>query len=205
MSARLSRSGLCAALVVALVAATAACGGTPAPADSSGPASSSFDEQLSLAEADDRVTDSQLAALREAADSGEMSYEEISALLEETFQCFDDAGIGYRRLPDLEPIPGFVMPNYGHDAEPLSVADDCLVRTSQYAYDAYARQPAALELLDAALEAERDEILACLRAKGATIDDDATLDEMRQTDIALFEEAMAAGNRDFDYCSEYYR
>lgn len=142
---------------------------------------SSFDEQLYWAERDDAVSEAQLAALRAAAESDAMSYEEISALLEDQFRCFEAAGISYQRLPDEEDPPGFLMPWYSH-GEPLETADACHRETIQYAWIAYQGQPRAVELAEADLRERRPEIMECLRGRGIVVDDDATFDEMWQLD-----------------------
>lgn len=175
-------------VVVVVLGATAACS-VAKPAPSPSPKSSvvsSFDEALYNAKRDDNVSRTQLAALETAAVSDAMSYEQISVLLEDTFKCFDESGVDYRRTGDFEKVPGFKMPTYSF-GEPLAVAEACQKRFSEYAFEAYQAQPRVGELSDAALGAEKSQVITCLRAHGVTIEDDATLDEIRRASATLLQ------------------
>jgi hypothetical protein len=125
------------------------------------------------------VSDAQIVALEKAAKSGEMSYADVSALVEDMYRCFDAGGVQYLRDPDREPFPGFKVPSFGYADAQLAVADACQEKHAYYALYAYQNQPRAAELSDAALEAERPQVIACLRKNGVVVDDDATLDELR--------------------------
>jgi hypothetical protein len=195
-----------ASLLLVLVAATTACSAskTTSTASPTAAAASVFTEALAKARtADPAVSDAQLMALEKAAKTGEMSYEEVRALLEDTFTCFESAGVLYVRTSDSEQLPGFKVPTYSF-GEPVAAADACQSNWSEFAYAAYQSQPKVAELRDAALEAERPQVLACIRAHGGAIEDNATHDEMRQAEIALFGAANKAGT-DYQYCSRNYR
>lgn len=142
----------------------------------------------------------QIAVLESAVDAGEISYRQLAELTEHTISCLEDAGVSVIREPDLEPAPGFRVPAYGH-GEPLAVADACINHNSFFAAMAYIGQPSYIELRDAALEAERPAVLACLRENGVEIDDDATLDEIRQGAQEVLSETAGAGEEVF--CTQY--
>lgn len=199
-----ARGAVVAMAVVGLSAATAAACSSPtrAPSPTAAPVSV-FTEGLAKARAaTPAASDAQIKALAKAAKSGEMSYEEVSALLEDTFTCFDNAGVDYRRLPDSQQIPGFKVPQYSY-AEPVAVGVGCLNRFSQYAEGAYQTQPKAAELRAAAFAAERPEVLACLRKKGAVLEDNATYDEMALARDSLLRKAIKDGTEWVD-CSIYW-
>lgn len=145
------------------------------------------------------ASEAQIDALALSAETGEMSYETVNALVEDTFQCFESAGIWYVRNPDWERVPGFFIPDFGI-GEPIEVADACLWRYSQYALLAYQQQPDYIELRDAALEADREQVLECLREHGVLIDDDVTTDELR---LAV-QELLFATPDDPVVCSRYF-
>jgi hypothetical protein len=192
-------------MVLVVLAATTACSAskTTSTALPTAAAASVFTEALAKARAaDPAVSVAQLKALEKAAKSGEMPYEEISALLDDTFTCFDDSGVAYQRLPDEEQIPGFKVPSFGV-GEPVAVADGCLGKFSQYAENAYQTQPKAAELRVAAFQAERTQVLACLRKKGAILDDNATYDEMAQARDSLLLKAIKEGVG-WEDCSKYW-
>jgi hypothetical protein len=179
------RNAVLAALVAVLVVATNAACARPAARSSSPEAPSVFTSALMLARATrPAVSDVQINALEKAAKSGQMSYEEISALLEDTFKCFDESGVDYRRLPDSEQVSGFKVPMYSY-AEPVAIALACITKYNSFAWDAYQSQPKVGELRDVALKAEIPRVLACLRDHGVSIDDDATLDELRRASATL--------------------
>lgn len=194
-------------MAVALVTATAACSApkpSPSPTASyaSPPAESVFTEALAEARAaKPAVSDAQIRALEKSAKSGEMSYEDVNALLQDTFKCFDDAGVKYILQPDSEKVPGFKVPQYGIAAGGIEVGDACQNRFSEFAFEGYQRQPRAVELRDKALEADRPSVLSCLRAHGVTIDDAATLDEIRRAVGDLF--VATSDGPDAVMCTRY--
>ena len=57
---------------------------------------------------------------------------------------------------------------------------------------AWNSRPAALEADDAVVLAHRNELVACLRKRGAEVEDDATASELRQAAISTPEEEREA-------------
>lgn len=154
---------------------------------------SSFDQSLVRARQDSTVSDEQIAALENAAQTDAMSYQEMSVLLADTFACFDDAGVAYRVDPDREIVPGFVVPQYSVSADSLDVADACQAAHSEYAFSAFQTQPVVIEAADQALESRRPQVLQCLRDQEVTVDDDATLEELR---VMAWDVFMAVPDQD---------
>lgn len=179
--------GLCVAASGAIVLGAAALGpkADQPPSTTAAEEVMPLDQWLRQAREDDRVSDAQLTALELSASSGYMTYEQIDALLEDTATCMTDAGVRFDRGPDDELAPGIVMPSYTH-GDPLDLADACLFEHSHYAWGAYQTQPRHREAHDAALTQRLPEVMACLRDRGADIPDDATLDEVRATDLQVF-------------------
>lgn len=131
-------------------------------------------------------------------ESGVLSYGDIDRLLNEAITCLVEAGVSYDRGADWERAPGFFVPVFGY-GEPFEVGETCVNRHFQYAFSAYQEQPVYYEALDAALEAEREQVVECLRANDVVIDDDATLDELRQASQDLM-----AGSEPPVVCTTYW-
>lgn len=148
----------------------------------------------------------QIEALRESSQTGEMSFETISALVDATLECFADAGISFRREEPLELAPGFLLPFYGvgdtttggGSASALSAA--CEQQHSYFAFVAYQNQAGVQAARDAALLDELPEVRACLAKNGFDLPADATPDEVRQAVSQVAAETDDAG--DVVLCSE---
>lgn len=185
-----------AALGPGIDASPSAIPGQSAPSSTTtAEAVSALDEWLRLAREDDRVSDAQLAVVEFAAGSGYLTYEQIDALLEDTATCMADVGVPFDRHVDQEVAPGVLVPRYTHGG-PLEVADACLYEHSHYAFGAYQTQQRHVEAQDAALTQKLPEVMACLRGRGASISDDATLDDVRAADAEVYTGSL--GNTDHD-------
>lgn len=132
------------------------------------------------------ASESQLDALTQADLVGDLSYETLALLIDDTFTCLDEAGIPYLPVVPLELVPGFSIPSYsvgsstelGPDTS-FAIAQQCQSTYSEFAERAYQMQPRAQALRDNALESELPQVLECLKANGVDLDPEATLDEVR--------------------------
>lgn len=135
----------------------------------------------------------QLEVLEAAAETGSIAYEDVVALIHDTFSCFEGAGIGYVENPPTERVPGWLVPSYAFDAEVpgltesqvLALADACMVEHSMFTEFALQDPVLHQEVRDAHLREQLPEVLACLRENGVAVDEDATPDEVRVAALDL--------------------
>lgn len=122
--------------------------------------------------------DTQLEILRAANAAGEVTFEQLRAAVDSTFSCFDNAGIAYSSNVAEGAIPNLTYSFASPDGD-SQIADSCIRLHSMYVEWAYQTQPAAQELVDAAFEAKRDEIVTCLQGLGLAVAADASVDEIK--------------------------
>ena len=125
-------------------------------------------------------------AIERAVETGSMSLQTLNQLVDETFSCFDDAGIPYEiASPDVI-APGIELRRYTFSVAPglsedqsLALADACIDGYSHFAESGFRAQPTTQQSVDAALEDDIPVAIACLREHDVDIQDDATIDEVR--------------------------
>ena len=129
----------------------------------------------------------QLEILARSNATGAVSLADLKAATDATFECFADAGIDYASQTSEGPNPEisyqFSAPEGGS-----SIADECISRNSMFVEWAYQTQPSVQELVDAAFNNKRDQIMTCLRGMGIEIDDDANVDEIKRAASITAEE-----------------
>jgi len=135
----------------------------------------------------------QLAVLREAERTLRIDYETVDALVQESFACMERSGISHEDSVRHELLPGHAIPAYSFAAtaegmtqdEVLAAADACLYEHSYWAEAALADPRGFPEAYDAQLRKDLPDVLACLAENGVTVDDDATLEEVRVASAEL--------------------
>jgi hypothetical protein len=195
MPRALVRCGGPIALLVLVACSSAGSGTSP---DAIGP-NDWFAQTLEQALAQD-ASDTQIEVLRRAVETGIVEYEDIEALMEETYACFENNGISVEVLAPIEIIPGMLYPNYtgrfGPDQDPddmMALVDYCEIHHSLFALSIYGIQPEVQEYRDTELEKILPDALACLRDHGVSVPDDATLNEIRELSWALTVEESVGG------------
>jgi hypothetical protein len=133
------------------------------------------------------ASSSQLELLLAADAAGEVTFEQLRAAVDATFACLDSAGIQHSENVTQGPLPQLTYSFASADGS-SAVADSCINSHSMYVEWAYQTQPSAQELVDAAFDKKRDEIVACLRQMGIEIDDDASVDEIKRAASITAEE-----------------
>lgn len=128
----------------------------------------------------------QLAAIRDAAETGSMPLQTLNQLVDETFACFVDAGIPHELSAPEVVATGIELRRYTFSGVPglsedqsLALADKCIDGYSFFAETGFRAQPTTQQLIDAVLEEEIPIAIACLRDHNVDIRDDATIDEVR--------------------------
>ncbi len=130
----------------------------------------------------------QIEVLEEAARTGALTYDDVVVLVQETFSCMDEAGIGHALHPAWERVPGWRVIAYSFDAEVpgltedqvSALAEECMDRHSKYAEFALHDTRLVQELRDNYMREQLPTILTCLEDNGVTIEPEATLDEIRR-------------------------
>lgn len=197
------RRGRTLAISLALCVALVACS-APAP-DSSGPPAAGTDLQgwLDYFEANGGLSDvgeEQVEVLRAAAETGELTYEDLTGLISLTFACVEEQGLTPTWRDPLTDY-GYPIPFYAiTESEALgssasqAIMDGCINRYSGLAEQLYVWQP-----VNAAIEAEHWEqemrpfMLECLLEHGVQIDSDASRAEIEAAAVEL---SMATGPQD---------
>jgi hypothetical protein len=129
----------------------------------------------------------QLEILLAADAAGEVTFDQLRQAVDATFACMDDAGIEYAETVTEGPLPQLTYSFASADGS-STIADDCINTHSMYVEWAYQTQPAAQELVDAAFEARRGEIVPCLQRLGLALADDASVDEIKSAASFTIEE-----------------
>lgn len=159
------------------------------------PPSDYFEVIIGRAEAQG-ASDAQLAALRDGADQGGVTYAQVDALMGDFFACLKDSGLAPERLPDKPIAPGVSAPDYAVGFKTYTpeqgdaLTQECLTKTMDFAMEALYQQPSSVEAMDRDIFAHLPEIADCTSAHGYPLEDDANLDEIR---VAL-QGAMADAN-----------
>lgn len=166
----------------------AACGPETAPSTSIDPAFALLMDQYIGEARASGASEAQLAALTDARATGDISYEVLNAAIEETFACFNEAGVRYRQDTDNTQALPLIVYEFASPIEGNPVADACIDKNSFFVESAYQNQPRWRAVLDGRIEANRGEILACLRERGIEIDDDATPAEITESTRLSLEE-----------------
>lgn len=185
------------------------CSAGASPAEPSATSDPIFAEHLAQAEAG-AAGERQVEVLREAARTGELTFEAVNDLVQESFECMAAAGIGHEEWEPYEVVPGYRWPAYSwqttvagmSDEQATTIGDACLYEHSYYAEMALQDRRNYAHLLDAQMRRDMPEILACLEENGVRMDSDATLDEIRQAAIELGGETTAVSEEDAVWCYE---
>lgn len=135
----------------------------------------------------------QVEVLEAAVERGSIEYEDVVPLIQDTFACLADAGIGYTEDPPAEWVPGWKVASYSFDAEGAgltedqvkTLADACMAEHSMYAEFALQDPLVHQEVRDEHLRAQLPVVLACLREHGVVVDDEASLDQVRLAALDL--------------------
>jgi|GEM_PF-6585232 len=160
-----------------------------------------FHEQLYWAEQGE-ASEKQLAALEEAARTGDMSFETVSELVEDAFACLEEVGIGYVRKDPERVGPSYLIPSYAvHGTAPGMTAEqaealgnECLEKNSYYAEGAYQLAPRAVSARDDLIRAQLPQIVECLNDNGVAATEEETLDELTVKVIDLLRVTSEATN-----------
>lgn len=135
----------------------------------------------------------QLRVLREAERTGEIDFDTVNALVQKSLACMERSGISHKEPVRHELLPGHAIPAYSFAAtaegmtedEVLAAADACLYEHSYWAEAALGDPRGFPEAYDAQLREDLPGVLACLKENGVRVDDDATLEEVRQASAEL--------------------
>ena len=181
--------------VVALGISVAACS-SPRTAVSAAPTSgSSISSWVAYFEQTGEfqtIGEEQQQVLESAARSGELTWADVTGLIELNFECVEKQGLQAHWQDPLDTY-GFPVPNYaitestalGSDAS-QAVMDECATRYSSLAEQLYIWQPknAAIEQ-DHWERVDRQGIIDCLRDNGVEVDDAATRSEIELLALEL--------------------
>lgn len=148
--------------------------------------------------------ESQLRVLREAERTGAIDFDTVNALVQESFACMERSGISHEDSVPHELLPGHAVPAYGFAAtaegmtedEVLAAADACLYEHSYWAEAALADPRGFPEAYDAQLREDLPGVLACLKENGVRVDDDATLEEVREASATFTIKQLKSNNVD---------
>jgi hypothetical protein len=147
------------------------------------------------------ASEAQIAILREARDSGGISLESARDAQQATVDCMTEAGLdatyvetegGAGELPQ----PGFRV-RADRDGEVSPVGDACETQESRWVSHLYQTQPRAVEARNANVDEHMPDLLACLSARGISLDSDASRDEVY---AAATNEAIAANAANSESC-----
>jgi hypothetical protein len=198
---RWSQNGrVIAASAVACVVLLTACGG--ALPNSASPTGSPGSRQATSVAPEDRranfahlaneflsgadakyMSDDQRALVNQAIDSGGISFEEYQTALQNTFDCFDKAGISHSAPPPSNDR-GFSFIAYTYAATASGdnpVATKCVKQNSDAIEALYQMQPSSLASKDVKFKAAMPLLVPCMRKGGYLADiSDPTIDEVKR-------------------------
>ena len=184
--------GAKAVVAVGLAVTLCACGTTEAAKPETGTAATFFIDIAAEARAAGS-SDAQIKVLEAASELGSMAYPDLAALLEDSFQCLEDAGATVQNEGPVQDATGMPQPSYfigtpnGLTPDEFQpVYEECLQTYSGFAEHAYQLQPAARDAYDAILTRDRAMVEECLREHGVAVDPEATLDELRLAVVELY-------------------
>ena len=180
------------AVLGALALTLSACDSTEVAQPDAGEATTFFAEIAAEARAAGS-SEAQVNVLEEASELGSMDYATLAVLLEDSFQCLEDAGATVENEGPVQDATGTAQPAYvtkppaGMDYQAFEpVYEECLAKYSGFAERAYQLQPAARDAYDAILTRDRPIVEACLQEHGVAVDPEATLDELRLAVVELY-------------------
>jgi hypothetical protein len=131
------------------------------------------------------VSAEQRAVLDDAAERGELTFEDLTGLIQLTFACVEEQGLSPMWLDPLTdsgyPVPFYAITESAQLGSTASQAiiDDCTNRYSGLAEQLFRWQPTNLAIAEAKWERDyRVPLLTCLREHGVEIDDAATRQEI---------------------------
>jgi hypothetical protein len=187
------RTAAVAVAIATLLTLTACATRLPLAASSTPPFSEVYAVILAEAQAGG-ASDEQMAEIETYIDGRAVPFSVVKGALERTFSCFDASGLEYEDLTQ-ETYPGFFKYNYkvrpkvgtADDATAV-VANECQDREVSFIGSLYENQPGILAARDQHFEQQRLELIACLRAHGEIVDDDATSDEISKLGVKVFAE-----------------
>lgn len=178
-----------------ILAACNAHGGPALPTDS--PYSSDYAQILDLARMKG-ASDEQIAQIDEYIDGREIPYSVVQEAFTRTDACLEAAGLE-SAINVSEVYPGYYSSDFMFrskdgvtDEGDQDVGTACQDREVTYIGLLYDNQPGWIAARDAAFEARRPELLACLRDHGVAIEDDATYDEMMNSAVELLRSGVVA-------------
>lgn len=215
---RLSSSGVivpvCAVACALVLAACTGPGSPPTPrtsppAASATPSSVPEDRQADFASMargyltgteSKNMSDGQIALIKRAIDTGAVSFEEYEAALQNTFDCFDKAGISHSASPPSNDrgYP-FIAYTYGTaDSGVNPVATSCVTKNSDAIESLYQSQPSSRAGADVKFKAAMPVLVPCLRKGGyLTNVPDPTIEQVRQELlIAMYEHPATPSGTD---------
>ncbi len=148
------------------------------------------DLQISGAEAAGAAPE-QLKVLHQIRDTGEITWAEVDSAMQETFRCFEAAGIEYQ-VDNAVGYNGLKEPGYSFSAgtaDPatfMEVGDRCIAQHSKFIEAAYTLRPEAVEADNRYLETLKPALIACLEDNGVAVDKEATFDELARLAYQLY-------------------
>lgn len=176
-------------LLVASILLTG-CSGTP-PTKSAKPTSVPLVDQIQTEAELAGASDAQLEALAD----GEVTFAEYEQAVRESVACLRESNIDVvgDRVDSSGPFP-VIAYSYAETAPGLSasqtdeIAQGCLTTNSMYVEAAYQTGPVAVQAMDEAFEEVREDFVGCLEHGGASVDPDASRDELEHIAAELIQE-----------------
>jgi len=131
-----------------------------------------------------------------AAEGRDVTYEEYHAAFEDTAQCIDDSGIAAATVDIAgrsgdSPLLSIGAVTSNPDAFD-SVYAACASRYSELIDNAFQERQEAVDAADRIDAQYRSVLLQCIRDKGVTVPDDATVNEMLDLELAARPDEMPA-------------
>lgn len=137
----------------------------------------------------------QLSVIHDAKSDPEITFETVRSAVQRTLDCLELAGLQHQYATEHD-IAGRAVPAYEFGNTPTlsstearALATQCMLHNSRFVEELYALQPSAVEAQTRALDAAVPAIVACLRASGISVDDDASTSEV----MAIAAETAATG------------
>lgn len=126
--------------------------------------------------------DDQIAMLETAVARGSVEFVEVRAAVDATYQCLDEAGIGYIEEPRDPDRPYASIAFSIEIAQPTddALSDACVYGHSFWIQSAFEQQPVAAEAADEEFNRARPVMIACLVEHGLEADDTLTNAELKE-------------------------
>jgi hypothetical protein len=129
------------------------------------------------------MSDGQIALIKRAIETGGISFEDYQSALQNTFDCFEKAGLHYS-APAPSNDRGFPFIAYTYEATKSGdnpVATSCIKKNSDAIETLYQMQPSSLEGVDVKFKAAMPVLVPCLREGGYFADvPDPTIEQVKQ-------------------------